>query len=140
MSDKLPEEVGPVAKPAREGQSETKRTDGMPQAASTADCATDLFKESVVAALKTVYDPEIPVNIYELGLIYNITIDEDRNVHVDMTLTSPACPAAQELPAAARRSIEHIQEVKSAHIEIVFDPPWGPDKMSDVAKVELGFM
>ncbi|MBH07342.1 MAG: hypothetical protein CMJ20_13615 [Phycisphaeraceae bacterium] len=140
MSDKLPEEVIPLAESGGERQPEAKRTDGKSHVDSAPGDTTDLLKESVVAALKTVYDPEIPVNIYELGLIYNIIIDEDQNVHVDMTLTSPACPAAQELPAAARRSIEHIQEVKSAHIEIVFDPPWGPDKMSDVAKVELGFM
>ncbi len=95
--------------------------------------------ERIVDVIKEVYDPEIPVNIYELGLIYDINVDESTgDVKVLMTLTSPACPAAQSLPLEVRRNIARIPEVKEVDVEIVFDPPWGPEKMSDEAKLRLG--
>ena len=96
--------------------------------------------DRITAALKTVHDPEIPVNIHDLGLIYDVKVDAENNVAVTMTLTSPACPAAQEIPAEVQRVIAKIPEVKHVEVDLVFDPPWGPDRMSEVAKVTLGMM
>jgi FeS assembly SUF system protein len=93
----------------------------------------------VVEALKTIYDPEIPVNIYELGLIYDLEISEQGDVLVRMTLTAPNCPVAEILPAQVREKILSIDGVTSAAIDLVFDPPWDRDKMSDAAKLALGF-
>ncbi len=96
--------------------------------------------DQITAAIKQVYDPEIPVDIYELGLIYEINIDPDNNVQVVMTLTSPNCPAAQEIPVTVRRAVGRVPQVKDVEVDIVFDPPWTPEKMSDVAKITLGMM
>ena len=93
----------------------------------------------VVAAAKTVFDPEIPVDIYELGLIYGIEADADRNVLVNMTLTSPACPSAQQLPSEVRYKVKAIPGVKEAWVEIVWEPPWDKERMSEAAKLQLGF-
>jgi FeS assembly SUF system protein len=98
------------------------------------------LKERVMDAIKSVYDPEIPVNIYELGLIYDVTVFPVNNVHVVMTLTSPACPSAQSLPAEVEAKINEIEEVSQATVEVTFDPPYSQDMMSEVAKLELGFM
>ncbi|HTW95753.1 MAG TPA: SUF system Fe-S cluster assembly protein [Tepidisphaeraceae bacterium] len=92
----------------------------------------------VIAALQTVYDPEIPVNIYELGLIYGIDVDDNSHVKVRMTLTSPGCPVAGSLPGEVERKIEAIDDVKSAEVELVWDPPWSKDRMSEVAMLQLG--
>jgi FeS assembly SUF system protein len=97
------------------------------------------LREPIVAALKSTYDPEIPVDIYELGLIYGVAVEEGGAATVTMTLTSPACPAAESLPAEIKQKIEAIQGVDSCRIELVWDPPWGQEMMSDVAKVTLGF-
>ncbi|MGI9070979.1 MAG: SUF system Fe-S cluster assembly protein [Bryobacteraceae bacterium] len=93
----------------------------------------------VVEALKTVYDPEIPVNIYELGLIYDVQVMSEGDVLVRMTLTAPNCPVAEILPNQVRQKILGIDGVTSAKIDLVFDPPWDRDKMSDAAKLALGF-
>ena len=98
------------------------------------------LKEEVVRALKKVYDPEIPVDIYELGLIYEINVFPVNNVHVLMTLTSPSCPAAEQIPAEAERYVKAIEEVNDVHIELTFDPPYATDMMSEEAKLELGFL
>lgn len=98
------------------------------------------LEEKIRAAVRQVYDPEIPVNIDELGLIYDISVDEQNNVHVLMTLTSPACPAAQELPLNVRRNVSRIAQVNDVEVEITFDPPWSPERMSEVAKLQLGFL
>lgn len=98
------------------------------------------LKEDVVRALKNVYDPEIPVDIYELGLIYEINIFPINNVHVLMTLTSPSCPAAESIPAEAERYVQAIEGVNDVQIELTFDPPYATDMMSEEAKLELGFM
>jgi len=90
-------------------------------------------------AIKTCFDPEIPVNIYDLGLIYRIRVTKERMVHVQMTLTSPNCPEAQSLPADVKRKIEAVPGVKNAEVEVVWTPPWGPHMMSEAAKLELGF-
>lgn len=98
------------------------------------------LKECVVKALKDVYDPEIPVDIYELGLIYDIKIYPVNNVYVQMTLTSPSCPSAGEIPAEAEQRIRAITGVNDVQVELTFDPPYSQDMMSEVAKLELGFM
>ena len=95
--------------------------------------------ELAVNAIKTCFDPEIPVNIFELGLIYQVRVTRDRMVHVQMTLTSPNCPAAQSLPAEVKQKVEAVPGVREAHVEIVWQPPWGPHLMSEAAKLELGF-
>ena len=92
----------------------------------------------VVAALKTVFDPEIPVNIYELGLIYSLDVDADANVQVRMTLTAPACPAAQTIPVDVERRIREVPGVNDVKVAVVWDPPWTRDKMSEAAKLTLG--
>lgn len=98
------------------------------------------LEKKIVEALKTVYDPEIPVDIYELGLIYEIKIDDEANVEIEMTLTSPSCPAAEELPGEAEAKTKAVEGVKDAKIKITFEPPWDKDMMSEEAKLELGFM
>ena len=98
------------------------------------------IEERIVDVLKTVYDPEIPVDIYELGLIYDVMINEDNEVKIVMTLTSPNCPVAETLPQEEEEKIKSIGEVKSCEVEITFDPPWSKDLMSEEAKLELGML
>ena len=93
--------------------------------------------DDIVAALKTVYDPEIPADIYELGLIYKIDIGDDRGVKVDMSLTSPNCPAAQDLPIMVENAVSSVPGVKETKVEVVWDPPWDPSRMSDEARLVL---
>ena len=97
-------------------------------------------EEKIVTMLKTVYDPEIPVNIYDLGLIYKVDIDEERNVRIDMTLTAPNCPAADFILEDVRQKIESIDGVKSVEVNLVFEPEWDRDMMTDEAKLELGML
>jgi FeS assembly SUF system protein len=96
--------------------------------------------ERITDALRTVYDPEIPVNIFELGLIYKIDIDDANHVHLDMTLTSPACPVAGILPDEVRTKVEEIEGVSGATVEVVWDPPWHPGMMTEEAQLELGII
>lgn len=96
------------------------------------------LKDRIVDALKTVFDPEIPVDIYELGLIYDIQADAARKVHVTMTLTSPACPSAQQLPSEVQYKVKGVDGVSDATVEIVWEPPWDKDRMSEMAKLTLG--
>lgn len=98
------------------------------------------LEEKIVEMLRLVFDPEIPVNIYDLGLIYEIDIDDDKNVKIKMTLTAPNCPAADFILEDARIKVESIEEVKSVDIELVFEPEWDKDMMSEEAKLELGFL
>ena len=100
----------------------------------------DALGERVIDALRTVYDPEIPVNIFELGLIYKVDIDDDRQVKVEMTLTSPACPVAGTLPDEVRDKVEAVEGVAGASVEVVWDPPWHPGMMTEEAQLELGMM
>ena len=93
--------------------------------------------DDLVAALKTVYDPEIPVDIYELGLIYKVDVDDDRNISVDMTLTAPACPVAGEMPVWVENAISSVPGVAGVEVNMVFEPPWDPSRMSDEARVAL---
>jgi FeS assembly SUF system protein len=96
------------------------------------------LRPKIVDALCSVYDPEIPVNIWELGLIYDLEIDADRRVHVRMTLTAPGCPAAQALPLEVERRVREVEGVADANVEVVWEPAWSPDRMSEAAKLQLG--
>jgi len=96
--------------------------------------------DKIVRVLKTIYDPEIPVDIYELGLIYDVFVNEDSDVKILMTLTTPNCPVAETLPLEVEEKIKSLNEVKSAEVEITFDPPWTQDLMSEEAKLELGML
>jgi len=98
-----------------------------------------ITKDQVIEAIRTVFDPEIPVNIYDLGLIYDIDIREDQTVHVKMTLTSPACPVAGTLPLEVEHKTRALAGVADATVELVWEPVWDPDLMDDAAKLELGF-
>lgn len=96
--------------------------------------------EKIVNVLKTIYDPEIPVDIYELGLIYDVFVNEDNDVKILMTLTTPNCPVAETLPLEVEEKVKSLNEVKDAEVEITFDPPWTQELMSEEAKLELGML
>src|SRR5438105_8946167 len=97
----------------------------------------EAFTAKLIAALKTVYDPEIPVDIYELGLIYTVDVSDNKDVSVDMTLTAPGCPVAGEMPEMVKTALEGVEGIGEVKVNMVFDPPWTPEKMSDEAKLEL---
>ena len=101
---------------------------------------TQELGEKIVTVLKTIYDPEIPVDIYELGLIYDVFVNEDKDVKILMTLTSPNCPVAETLPVEVEERVKSLDLVKDAEVEITFDPPWTQDLMSEEAKLELGLL
>lgn len=98
------------------------------------------LQEEIVEMVKTIFDPEIPVDIYELGLIYEVKVDDEGNAFVLMTLTSPSCPVAESLPAEVEQKAASVEGVKSAKVEITFEPPWSQDMMSEEAKLDLGFL
>ena len=108
-----------------------------PQKAALEQGEIDRLTDDIIAALKSVYDPEIPVDIYELGLIYKVDLSDDRDVVVEMTLTAPGCPVAGEMPGWVEDAVRKVEGVKSAKATLVFDPPWDPSKMSDEAKLAL---
>ncbi|WP_174291298.1 SUF system Fe-S cluster assembly protein [Sphingomonas bacterium] len=154
MSDFEIEQVESVAAPpkARVEEAETpaqtlarKRDylDGFlaqqPQGAAAGEPGGALY-EGVVDALKEIYDPEIPVNIYELGLIYGVEVTDDGHAHVTMTLTTPHCPVAESMPAEVELRVGAVPGVRDAEVSLVWDPPWDPQKMSDEAKLELGML
>ncbi len=101
---------------------------------------TNQLGEQIVAKLKTIYDPEIPVDIYELGLIYDVMVNTDFEVKILMTLTSPNCPVAESLPREVEEKVKSIEHITGAEVEITFDPPWNKDLMSEEAKLELGML
>ena len=101
---------------------------------------TSILGEKIVGTLKTIFDPEIPVDIYELGLIYDVLVNEDFEVKILMKLTTPNCPVAETLPKEVEEKVKSLDEVKSAEVEITFDPPWTKDLMSEEAKLELGML
>jgi len=107
---------------------------------STTEIDTNALGEKIVRVIKTIFDPEIPVDIYELGLIYDVFVNEDYAVKILMTLTTPNCPVAETLPLEVEEKIKSIDEVKTAEVEITFDPPWSQDLMSEEAKLELGML
>ncbi|MFN6982483.1 MAG: SUF system Fe-S cluster assembly protein [Brevundimonas sp.] len=108
-----------------------------PQKSALSRAELDTLTEQLIEALKSVYDPEIPVDIYELGLIYRVDVSDDRDVVVDMTLTAPGCPVAGEMPGWVETAVEKVPGVRSAKANLVFDPPWDSSKMSDEAKLAL---
>jgi FeS assembly SUF system protein len=95
--------------------------------------------DDIVAALKTVYDPEIPADIYELGLIYKVDVEDDRTVKIDMTLTAPGCPVAGEMPGWVQNAVSAVEGISDVEVNMVFDPPWSPDRMSEEARVAVGW-
>ena len=100
----------------------------------------NILGDAIIETLKTIYDPEIPVNIYELGLIYEIKLDDEHNVHILMTLTTPNCPVAESLPEEVKQKVSNIDGVKSVDLELTFEPPWTMDMLSEEAKLELGLI
>ena len=104
------------------------------------DTATIPTEQDVIDIVKTIFDPEIPVDIYELGLIYEVKISAEGKVDIDMTLTSPNCPVAESLPKEVEDKVAEMEGVESAKVQIVFDPPWTQDMMSEAAKLECGFL
>ena len=100
----------------------------------------DPLGDRVIEALRTVYDPEIPVNIFELGLVYKIDVDDQNVVHIDMTLTSPMCPVAETLPEEVKAKVEALDRVSAAMVKVVWDPPWNPSMMTEEAQLELGII
>jgi FeS assembly SUF system protein len=132
MSDDSKDSVGMPTMEAPEVGAATERPPSpLPQA------ELDRMTDDIVAALKTVYDPEIPADIYELGLIYKIEIEDDREVKIDMTLTTPNCPSAQELPEMVESAVGSVPGVREAKVNVVWDPPWDQSRMSDEARLVL---
>ena len=99
-----------------------------------------ILEDEIKSRLRTIYDPELPVNIYDLGLIYEFGVDDDYNVSITMTLTAPNCPVAESLPQEVREAIQQIKGIKDVKLEIVFEPPWDMEMMTDEARLELGFL
>ncbi|RMH59053.1 MAG: DUF59 domain-containing protein [Candidatus Hydrogenedentota bacterium] len=126
-----------------EGPAEGISNQGIPPHGKDAESAPVAKKEEVldgiVAALRTCYDPEVPVNIYEMGLIYDVRVDEDGTARIVMTLTSPHCPVAESLPQEVQEKTRAVPGVKDVKLELVWDPPWNPGMMSEAARLELGF-
>lgn len=108
-----------------------------PQTGAIAQAEIDRMTDDIIAALKSVFDPEIPVDVYELGLIYKVDLSDDRDVLIDMTLTAPGCPVAGEMPGWIEDAVKQVDGVRSARATLVFEPPWEPSKMSDEAKLAL---
>ena len=117
-----------------------KAATAAPDGCASGGAGTEDLKEQVIKAVKTVYDPEIPVDIYELGLVYEISVEPSSEVSVKMTLTSPACPSAMSLPGEVEDKIRVMAKVKDVKVEVVWDPPWDPSKMSEAARLQLGMM
>ena len=111
--------------------------DAPPEASALPQEELDRLTDDIIAALKTVYDPEIPSDIYELGLVYRVEIKDDRHVVIDMTLTAPGCPVAGEMPGWVENAVASVQGVQSVNVNMVFDPPWDQSRMSDEARVAL---
>jgi FeS assembly SUF system protein len=108
-----------------------------PQKSALAQAEIDRLTDDIITALKSVFDPEIPVDVYELGLIYKVDLSDDRDVLIEMTLTAPGCPVAGEMPVWIEDAVKKVEGVRSARAELTFDPPWDPSKMSDEAKLAL---
>lgn len=127
----IPREGGETQKQAASGDGAQASGSALSQEELTA------LTDDIIAALKSVYDPEIPVDIYELGLIYRVDIDDDRNIDIDMTLTAPGCPVAGEMPIWVENAVGAVPGVGQIKVNMVFDPPWDPSRMSDEARVAL---
>jgi FeS assembly SUF system protein len=112
-------------------------TDLQPKSAPLSQAELDALTDQLVEQLKTVFDPEIPVDIYELGLIYKVDVSDEKDVAIDMTLTAPGCPVAGEMPGWVQEAVMKVPGVRNCAVELVFDPPWDPSRMSDEAKLQL---
>ncbi len=121
-------------------ETETKLESTVEAPADSAAPSLDSLTEEIVDALRTVYDPEIPVNIFELGLIYKIDVKDNHDVAIDMTLTAPGCPVAGEMPGWVEKAVSDVEGVNDVKVNLVFDPPWDASKMSEEARLELGMM
>ena len=106
----------------------------------THDITKSILGDAVIETIKTIFDPEIPVNIYEMGLIYEVKVDDDKNVYILMTLTSPNCPVAESLPEEVQDKVKSISGVKAVKVDITFEPPWDQTMMSEAAQLELGLL
>jgi FeS assembly SUF system protein len=139
MSDDMAEETnkGTPEQTVAERAPEVLAPNAEVSGSSLPQAELNRLTDEIIAGLKTVYDPEIPADIYELGLIYKIDIGDDRAVKVDMSLTSPNCPAAQELPVMVESAVANVPGVKEAKVTVVWDPPWDPSRMSDEARLVL---
>ena len=113
---------------------------GEPQKSALSQAELDRLTDDLVTALKTVFDPEIPVDIYELGLIYDVTISEEGDANIAMTLTTPHCPVAESMPGEVEMRVLAVPGIRDAEVKLVWDPPWDPSKMSDEARLELGML
>ena len=113
---------------------------GSPAPSAGGDASPESLRKAIVEQLRTIFDPEIPVNIYELGLIYEVAVDEDRRAQIKMTLTTPMCPAAEELPPEVETKARSVPGVAGVELDLVWDPPWSPDRMSEAARLELGMI
>jgi FeS assembly SUF system protein len=122
---------------ASDDQATGQQGQGTDAVSALSDEELTQLTDDIVAALKSVYDPEIPVDIYELGLIYKVDVDDDRNISVDMTLTAPACPVAGEMPIWVENAVASVPGVSGVEVNMVFEPPWDPSRMSDEARVAL---
>ncbi|TVQ36773.1 MAG: SUF system Fe-S cluster assembly protein [Geminicoccaceae bacterium] len=127
-SDRVADAAAFLNQPAEDGTSPERQAE------------VEALGEKIIDVLKTIYDPEIPVNIYELGLVYKIDVDDDDKVHIDMTLTSPACPVAETLPPEVERKVATVDGVQGCSVEVVWDPPWHPSMMTEEAQLELGLI
>jgi FeS assembly SUF system protein len=121
------------------GSDAETRADTAPAGSAIPEGELLRLTDDIVGALKTVYDPEIPADIYELGLVYKIDIEDDRSVKIEMTLTAPGCPVAGEMPGWVQNAVSAVEGVSDVDVEMVFDPPWTPDRMSEEARVALGW-
>ena len=129
-----------IPRTKQRNQIKSRQLDGQKLNKMEQEIDTTELGESIVKMLKTIYDPEIPVDIYELGLIYDVMVNTDYEVKILMTLTSPNCPVAESLPREVEEKVRMIEDVKDAEVEITFDPPWSKDLMSEEAKLELGML
>jgi FeS assembly SUF system protein len=133
MSDELEQNRASEATSGQETESDTVATDG-------ASTTPDQIKSDVISILRTVYDPEVPVNIFDMGLIYEVEVEEDLSVYLKMTLTSPMCPVAETLPPEVEVKARGVAGVSDVRLELVWDPPWHPGMMSEAARLELNMM
>ena len=134
----IPEPASPDAPDAGGETEDVKSQDNPPSVSLTSASADETLLDRVIAGVREVYDPEIPLNIYDLGLIYRVDIDEESQVKIDMTLTSPMCPVAGSLPGEVEMAARGVEGVAEVVVDLVWDPPWGPEVMSEAARLELG--
>lgn len=127
-------------RPVFEGEEKKPFVDEFLDGPERQESLSDSLEERVIDAIRQIYDPEIPVNIYDLGLIYNVEVDDEQKALITMTLTTPHCPVAESMPAEVEIRAAYVEGIQDAEVRLVWDPPWDPSKMSEEAKLELGFL